>query len=513
VAVVAVDTEIMKKRTGMDEGRVIQMLTDMGMPTEKKDGHLAVEITPNRPDLFPMEGIVRALLAYAGGKACEYKVLDCGYSLKVGKGVGAIRPFVRCAAIKGVTLGDDSIKDAMQMQEKLHETVGRKRKKVAVGLHNLDAVKFPLEYVVGTEERFVPLDCGEEMGLDEVLEKHQKGAAYAHLARGAKVLIKDSEGVISFPPIINSERTRVDENTSNLLVDVTGTSKEAVEGVLNIITTAFADAGAKVYSVETGGVRYPDLSYSKMAYKHKETEKVLGNAVSKKNAKAALERMGYRMKDDEVRVPPYRIDIISQIDVIEDIAIGHGYGNFAPELPHLNTIGGRAAGGRNLHAIMCGMGFLEVKNYVLTNEKSIEGTPDSGRALIANSTSEEFTLVRTSLLPGLLSTCRLNKTRGLPQKFYELGEVWDGGEEARLGIIMTGQKAGFSGMQSVLQALVKETGAGLELRIAEDPRFIPGRCCDVIVNGKRVGVAGEVSPHILERFGLEYPASACEIRV
>ena len=497
MAVAAVDPKLMEKKTGMKEAEIIRILTEIGMPTERKDGHLVVEITPNRPDLFPMEGMVRALLAYKGGKAPEYKVLDGGYKMRVGKGVESVRPFVRCAVVKGVRFDDESIKDAMQMQEKLHETVGRKRKKVAVGLHNLDAIKFPLEYVVGTNERFVPLEMDKEMGLGEILDKHPKGIAYAHLSRDAKVVIKDAEGVISYPPIINSERTKVDENTKNLLIDVTGTSEEAVEGVLNIIATAFADAGADIYSVEVGGEHYPKLEYRKIAYDEEEVRRVLGKSVGKKEAKAALQRMGYKVKGESVYAPPYRVDIISFIDIIEDIAIGHGYTNFAPELPQLPTIGSWIPGESDTHEIMCGMGFLEAKTYVLSNDRLLAGAPDKGRARIANSTSEEFGTVRTSLIPGLLGTCKTNKTRGLPQRFYELGGVWSGNEEKRLGFLMIGIDARFSGIQSALQTFAKEWGSEVSLKPIEDARFISGRCYSVHIGGKEAGVMGEISPKVL----------------
>lgn len=503
---------MLEKKTGMKPEEIVETLSGIGMPAELREGMAVIEVTPNRPDLFSVEGIVRALSLYKGGKAPAYKVRSGGYRMSAGKGVEKIRPFVRCGVVKGVEISDETIKDIMQMQEKLHDTVGRRRKKVAIGIHDLDGITFPLEYVVGTEgDRFVPLDCQEEMGLDEILDRHPKGVAYSGLARQGKVLIKDAEGVISFPPIINSERTRVNESTRNILLDVTGTSMEAVEGVLNIIAASFADGGGEVYSVEIGGKEYPDLGYSEMKYDGDAAEKVLGIGLGKKGAKEALGKMGYIVKGDSVLVPPYRMDIISFVDVIEDIAIGHGYDKFAPELPPLPTIGAAAGGEAGVHEIMCGMGFLEAKNYVLTNERMVEGTPDAGRAKISNSTSEEFTMVRTSLLPGLLQTCKVNKTKGLPQKFYELGGVWSGKEGRRLCFVITGNRANFSMAQSVLQSISKETGMEAKMEAAADARFIKGRCYSIILGGNNAGVIGEIAPQVLERFELEYPVAACEI--
>jgi len=513
VAVVAVDPVMLGKRCGLPKEKIIDMLTRMGAPTEEKEGQLVVEVTPNRPDLFSTEGILRALACYSGKKAPEYKVKKADYKMVVGKGVEAIRPFVRCGVVKGVKINHETIQNLMQMQEKLHDTVGRRRKKVAVGIHDLKEIKFPLEYAVGEDETFVPLDCDEEMGLDDVLDEHPKGVAYAALSRHGKVVITDQKGIISFPPIINSERTRVNEKTTDILLDVTGSSKEAVEGVLNIIAASFADAGGILYSVEIGGKEYPNMEWKKMKYNEAEANRVLGLELSKKESKAALERMGYIVKDGYLFVPPYRMDIISFIDIIEDVAIGHGYERFEPELPPLPTIGALLNAGEGIHTSMCGMGFLEAKNYVLTNEKALEGTKDRGRAKIANSTSEEFSLVRTSLLPGLLSTCQANKTKGLPQKFYELGGVWSGKEARRLGFVIIGNKANFSLAQSALQTLAKELGLKVELKAGADERFITGRCYSVFAGGKELGMVGEIAPHVLEKYGLEYPAAACELDI
>lgn len=513
MAVVAVDPGLIGKRSGLSKDRIIDMLTRMGAPTEEREGRLVVEVTPNRPDLFSNEGILRALACYGGKKAPGYSVKKADYKMAVGKGVEAIRPFVRCCVVKGVKIDNETIQNLMQMQEKLHDTAGRRRKKVAVGIHDLKEITFPLEYVVGTDEEFVPLDCEEEMGLDDVLDEHPKGVAYAALSRHGKVVIKDQKGIISFPPIINSERTRVTEKTRDVLLDVTGTSKEAVEGVLNIIAASFADAGGTLYSVEIGGKGYPDMEWKRVKYDEKETNRVLGLELSKKDAKAALEKMGYAFKDGHVLVPPYRMDIISFIDIIEDVAIGHGYEKFTPELPQLPTIGALADAGEGIHAAMCGMGFLEVKNYVLTNERMLEGTKDKGRVKIVNSTSEEFGLVRTSLIPGLLSTCQTNKTKGLPQRFYELGGVWSGREARRLGFVIIGNKVNFSVAQSVLQTLAKELGITAELKAISDERFIPGRCYSVSAGGKELGLIGEIAPQVLEKHGLEYPLIACELEL
>ena len=513
VAVVAVEEKRLEKLSGCDIQKAIDGLTALGMPAEQEHGGLIVEITPNRPDLFSMEGIARALKSYYGGKITKYEAKKGQYVVGVDKKTESVRPFVRCSVVKGVDLDGELIVDLMQMQEKLHDTIGRKRRKVAVGIHDMGKVVFPLKYVVATDERFVPLDVSGEMSVLEVLEKHPKGREYAHLVKEGAVVIVDGEGAISFPPIINSERTRVMEKTRDLLVDVTGTHKESVEGVLNIVTTTLMDAGGEAFTVEVDGKEYPNFSYKEMELGLERANKVLGTDLSKKEAATCLKKMGYLCDGNMVGVPPYRTDVISFVDVAEDIAIGYGYDNIRAELPLVGGIG-KTERQAYLHQIMGGMGFVEVKNFILTEGKSLKELGRGGGMLkITNSKSEEYNVVRTCLLPGVFVDFATNKTKGLPQKFYEIGTVWCGSEEEHLCAANTGIRATFTEMQGCLQTLMNEVGVSFELEEKKDPMFVEGRCFSIKSDKYELGVVGEITPEVIGVFGLEYPVAAFEINL
>jgi len=514
VAVVAVDGSVIERLCGRKRAKIIEGLGEIGMPTEEEGNTLMMEVTPNRPDLFSAEGIARALKAYYGGEPRQYRAEQSDYVLRVGKGTEKVRPFVRCSVVRGVGMDDEFVADLMQMQEKLHDTVGRKRKKVAVGIHDLAKVKFPLEYVVASKERFVPLEFTEKMGVPEILEGHPKGRQYGHLAKPKAVVISDEKGVISFPPIINSERTRVTKKSRDLLVDVTGTHRETVEGVLNMVTIALADRGGKIFEVEIGGKRYPDLDGKAMPLDLEGANRVLGLSLSREDAAACLRRMGHACDGKTVRVPAYRVDIISFIDLVEDIAIGYGYGNFEPELPPLPGTGRISASRGLIDQAMCGMGFVEVKNYILADGKLMERLgKGKGIMKICNSRTVEFDVIRTCLAPGLLADFATNKTKGLPQKFYEVGVAYEGEERGKLCFAEAGVSAGLSTIQESLQALLKEMKVGYRLVEGKDEMFIEGRCFIVESEGKKIGVIGEIHPKTLEEFGLEYPAALCEIEV
>jgi phenylalanyl-tRNA synthetase beta chain len=107
--------------------------------------------------------------------------------------------------------------------------------------------------VAPTELSFVPLDTDERMDLAEILERHPKGKAYAWTLEGMKkypIILDRNKNVLSFPPIINGNLTRLSESTRNIFIDVTGTEQKAVNQALNILVTSILDRGGKAYTVE-----------------------------------------------------------------------------------------------------------------------------------------------------------------------------------------------------------------------------------------------------------------------
>ncbi len=514
MAVINVDFKKLEKMCGHSEKKIIDCLTNIGMPVEPgEDGGLVVEVTPNRPDLFCVEGISRAVRSYYDNVLPEYNAKKSEYVLSVSPKTANVRPAICAAVVKGLEIDDELLLDLMQMQEKLHDTIGRKRKKIAVGIHDLDRISGKMEYVVASDEKFVPLEMKGEVDVWGVLKTHPKGIAFAHLVEKEAVVIKDVEGIISFPPIINSERTRVTTETKNLFIDSTGTSVEGVKKAVNIIATALADRGGEVYIVKVGDRNCPDFSYSSVKINLKEANRVLGLELSEKEAGDALMRMGIGVDKGFARVPPYRADVISFTDILEDIAIGHGYEKVEPTLPMISTVGGGSEEEEPIHDTLTGMGFMEIKNYILTNMEKLEATGRGNGALgIKNSASEEFTYLRTSLIPGILGCFSTNKMRGLPQMYYEFGEVYNEREYKTICFGLMGEGVSITDLQPHLQTLVKELGGILVLEETVDACFIKGRCAKILVGDKEIGVIGSVHPAVLQKFGLEHAVVLCEVK-
>ena len=513
MAVINVDFRNLEKMSRRSRREITECLTNIGMPVEEGEGGtLVVEVTPNRPDLFCIEGICRAIRAYYDKEITEYSSRPSDFEMSVSKKTAVVRPAVCAAVVKGLDIDGEFLRDLMQMQEKLHDTVGRRRKKVAVGIHDLDKISGKMDYLVASREKFVPLELEEELDVVGVLKKHPKGIAFSHLVEKDAVVIKDEEGVISFPPITNSERTKVTTKTKNVLVESTGTSQETVEKAVNIVACSLSDRGGKIYQVKVGGNICPDLKYGKVKIGLEEANRVLGLELSEKEAVEALLKMGIKTEGAWALVPPYRADIISSTDIMEDIAIGYGYDNLAPTLPAVSTTGKGLDRQKALWDVFTGMGFLETKNYILTNMGKLRATGRGRGALrILNSASDEFTHLRTSLIPGVLGCFSMNKMKGLPQRIYEIGRLYADGEKNAVCFGVMEEGASFTTLQPYLQALGNEIGKHLELEETEDSCFIRGRCAKIVLDGAVVGVVGSVHPSVLEKFGLGHAVAVCEL--
>mgnify|MGYP002387894567 CR=1 FL=1 len=220
-----------------------------------------IEIFPNRPDMLSVEGFARALGNFLGinKSVKQYTVNETKGEIFVDASVRKSRPFISSAIVKNLNITDARLKSLMNIQEKLHITHGRNRKKVAIGIHNLDVIKFPVIYkgVRPKDYKFIPLNFEISMDLDEILRKHPKGIDYGKIMNNfdrLPLIVDADNDVISMPPIINADRTSVTEATKNLFVEVTGTNEYAVEKALAIIVCSLADMGGEIYNVHMHNV-------------------------------------------------------------------------------------------------------------------------------------------------------------------------------------------------------------------------------------------------------------------
>jgi len=538
MAVVTFSLKFLDK-LGVNMDKLEHYVDMMGMEVEKEEGDdIYIDITPNRPDLLDIFGFARAL-KYLDGKL---KPKEDFYTLKhdpyieitVSNSVKKVRPVIACMVVRDADLKDGKLKYIINFMEKLSDTYGRKRKKVAMGMHNIDMVEAPFTYEAVSKGAFVPLGSSNSMSFDQILKEHQKGTSYGYTLGDSKLypVLRDSKGsIMSLIPIINSDLTKVKESTRNLLIDVTGTSENAVHSVLNLVACSFIDMGFDVYpciiKYDSKEIQTPQLVQNEIRVKSIDVERTLGTRIDLDKIITYMNRMGFdgAMYGRYViaHVPPYRIDVLNQQDIIEDIAIGYGYGNIVP-MPVIGTSIGIADSRfefyDKLSNILLGLGYTESINTYLTNEtinfrNMLKDFDKKSVVMLAYSKVEVYTMMRTSILPQLMHNLSGSAHEPMPQKLFEVGKVFgiDGKpfERETLALVSEHSKANFSEIKSSIEAVLKLLGLKYRLTAYSDPSFIEGRCAAIYIDDYLLGIFGEISPDVLSNFNLDEPVAGAEL--
>jgi phenylalanyl-tRNA synthetase beta chain len=514
----------------------------------EKEGTVSIEMKDtNRPDLWSIEGLSRALRGYLNlEKGIKQYVADEPIiEVNVNPGLWNIRPFICCSIVKDMHFTDNTIRGIMHLQDKLDQTYGRNRQKTSIGIYNFDLIVPPIEYtaVKPVDVRFVPLGFTEKMSLDEILERHPKGIEYGHIVKKNPLypMLFDSEGkVLSFPPIINSnDLGKITEESRNLLVEVTGTMHKTVLDTLNLVTLALIDRGGKAYSATVHypenavypekAVRTPDFKNKRFTLSVEYTNRLLGLKLTAKEISALLLTAGLSVEKSSgdrltVLVPCYRIDVMHQVDLIEDVAIAYGYNNIEPVWRELPTTGDAKADQRFIDAardLMVGLGYQETLNCTLTNQASLfqkMNVPPSRTIEVSNPKVITMTCLRNWLLPSLMEFLSVNQSVEFPQRIFELGKVTllDEAKETRtrdedwLAAVTCHPNANFTEIKSALDSFMANFGVEWQIKETTHPSFIEGRVGKVIVNNSEVGIIGEVNPLVLEAWKLENPVATFE---
>ncbi|MCE8422600.1 MAG: phenylalanine--tRNA ligase subunit beta [Candidatus Methanoperedens sp.] len=523
----------LEELSGIDKDTVIKRIPMMGCDIERiEDDHVDIEFFPNRPDMYSTEGVARALRGFldieTGSR--DFKVTTSGVNVMKDKEIMNIRPQIACAVVRGMNFNSRSIESLMALQESLHWAVGRNRRKVSIGVHDLGKIKPPFKYIAQDPNfKFIPLDLKEPLSMRDILEKHPKGIKFAFILEKFDKfpLIMDANGnVLSFPPIINGEISRVTEETKDLFIEITGLDRSAVSIALNIVVASLAERGGKIESVVINEKeKTPHLEPKMMRITKRDVEELIGLKLTEDRIISCLHMMRYgaSVSGDyiEVAVPAYRSDILHNCDLLEDIAIAYGFDEIKPELPGTSTAGKTHPASKlrdSINEIMVGLGYFEVMPFTLTNEvvqfDLMRREKADGITHILYPISEDHTIVRPNILPNLLEILSINKHRELPQRIFEVGEVVHFCRtNQHLGALTIHPQANFTEIQAVVNAIMRERRIEYEVAASQDPAFIEGRRADIIINGERKGVFGEIHPEVISNFWLEHPIIGFELKL
>lgn len=506
---------------------VQEKISLFGTPLESISKEIVeVEVFPNRPDLISLDGFMCSFKNFLGkGNQKKYTIKkpEKNYKVKVDSSVKEIRPYVACAVIKKVNLDDEKLKDIINMQEKLAATLGRNRKKVAIGVYPLDKINFPVNYVAKNpkEIKFKPLGENKEMSAEEILLTHPTGKKYESLLKEHKkypLFIDSKNEILSMPPIINSETSgKVDVKTKELFIECTGTDKQAAEKTLIIIATSLAESGAQIYQVEildsTNSIT-PKLENQKTKISLENVNKLLGLELTENQMQKLLEKMGHTYKKGNVESPPYRTDILHEVDLIEDIAIAYGYDNLKPEVPNISTSGQESKESivkRKLSEVLTGLGMLEISTYHLVKQDEFENNLE-----LLNS-KNDYKYLRSNLLTPMLRILSENKDAEYPQKIFEIGRVFNKDSkkeneiEEKDNLIISISPANATEIKKQLDYLFKMFDIDYKIKEFSKDKLIDGRTCSIILGSKTIGYFGEIHPTTLKNKGIQMPVSVAEI--
>ena len=529
-----------EKEIGKLDEKMQNRIALFGTPLEDFDeNEIEIEVFPNRPDLLSYHGFKRSFLAFLGKKTGlkKYKINkpEKNYKVIIDSSVKNIRPYTACAIVKGLKLDDNKIKEIIDIQEKLHNTLGRRRKKIAIGIYPLEKIKLPITFKALEPDKikFVPLEMDKEMSGIQILQRHPTGKEYAHLLAGKEkfpVFVDSDENVLSMPPIINSQLTgKITEKTKDVFVECSGFNFEILKKCLNIIITSLADMGGNIFQME---LKYkkkeitPDLSSEKMKLSLENANKLLGLELNEKQLKKFIERMGHDYSKSFVESPAWRTDLLHEVDLIEDVAIAYGYENFIPEIPEISTIGEedrKEIIKRKIAEIFLGLKMIEVSNYHLTNERDefakmgIQKKQEENFIEVEESKTD-YNILRKYLTSYLLKNISENVDAEYPQKIFEMGKVFkikDGKINERENLACAITPGNFTEIKQVIEYLSRMIDVEIKIKEPEEfpLHFIEGRVGEILLGSKRIGFIGEIHPKILKNWKIKMPVAIFEINL
>uniref|UniRef100_A0A672I0L8 Phenylalanine--tRNA ligase beta subunit n=1 Tax=Salarias fasciatus TaxID=181472 RepID=A0A672I0L8_SALFA len=521
-----------------------------------------IDVPANRYDLLCLEGLVRGLQVFKNKlDAPRYRrvrpVSGEPQKLIITKETAAVRPYAVAAVLRDITFTQERYDSFIELQEKLHQNICRKRSLVAIGTHDLDTISGPFTYTAKPpgDICFQPLNQTKEYTATQLMSLYKSDNHLKHYLpiiedKPVYPIIYDSNGVVlSMPPIINGNHSRITLKTKNVFIECTATDVTKAKIVLDMMVTMFCEYCSQPFTVEEAEVVYPDgktCIYPELAYrKEKLSSDFINRKVGINESTERIAQLLTRMcllsqatgvgDEIEVEIPPTRSDVIHACDIMEDAAIAYGFNNITRTTPRTYTVANQFPINKLTELLrqdLAAAGFTEALNFALCSQEDIadrlgKKISETRAAHISNPKTAEFQVARTTLLPGLLKTIAANRKMPLPLKLFEVSDVVLKDETKDVGArnsrrfcaVYYNKSPGFEVIHGLLDRTMQllevkpARGEGYHIQAADDSTFFPGRCAEIFVRGKSVGRLGVLHPDVINRFELTMPCSALEMDI
>lgn len=527
------------------EKTILETLPYLGLDIEDQSGDfVSVEYSPNRPDFSSEAGIARALVGLLGIELGPPVFVFPRSKFKIaisGKEIERVRPVIK-GLYAEMTVTDELIKQLIAMQEDLHNGIGRRRSKVAIGIHNAAVIAGSIKYYGVTDKNFsfVPLGSSKKQTIREILSTSDQGIAYSKLLSNVFPMLEDSNGnVLSMPPIINGDLTRLDPGISKLFVDITGTDDYSVDASNAIIASMLSDVGAKVFQIQVTKVDgesewVPDMNPRNMPFDLKLSNGILGLDFDLLRSREALEKSRFSLDSDAIAIiPRYRSDIIHPIDLAEEVALGYGIGKFTSQTVSSSLIGSLNPRLKTIDSIievLIGLGLTEIWNFSLTSKEIVQHC--TGKPLrVDDSKSQSFEFLRCDLIASLLQVLGSSSHEEYPQMIFEEAPTFSRSEstisgvleEEHVAVLLANSTSRYTQARSKVDALFQlilseNSSIRYEPAAESGGLFARGRTAKILLANRgrtdeELGLIGEVSPAALERFGISMPVSGFELNL
>jgi len=512
VPVIEVAKHDLERLTHVKFEELVKFLEYVKCEVEEDLGdRVKLEVTHDRPDHFSAEGLARTLKGAADVEIGLPQIKTTWSSLELHAEAIEERPYISMAVVRGVRLDDEAVKQLIQLQEKLHETYGRGRRKIAIGYYDASKIRPPIFYTrVSQDDEYVPLGFDRPIKVREMYELTEQGHRYSHLINREKppALVDSAGQIMVIIPVLGSECCKITEETQDVLIDVTGTDPRAVHSTLSVLIYALLErSNSKEVEIVRGGTTYTHR-YTEIEVDAKAVGELLGVSLSQMEFERLVNKARLGYGGGKAVVSPYRVNILTWVDVAEDVAVMMGYNSLPRETPKVMT-GGRRHGteifaGEVRRALMS-MGFVEIGNYVLT-DRAVESVCKA--VYVANPISELYNTVRCSIVTQLIAAASAMRRREV--KIFEVGDVVREGKTLKVAAFLISRDGvTLTDGLSVAKTLCSRLGLNCKTLATEVGWALQNRAARI--EGDVSGYVAEASPDLLIRLGHLVPTVVGEL--